>query len=303
MSDDTNPGIQGQRVRPNKGHESISRDAIQDPRLSFKATGILTFLLSLPDKWRTDAERLSKAKNSGGKAREGRDAIQAGLRELEDAGYLVRRKYQDERGTWRWIWRYSDDPSDLRDLDVSPGQTGNGLPGDGPADDGPAGSLEVLQGEIQQKKDLKDSCSAGAEREPDGLFGAPFVAGVEPPANGKPRRRAGSSTPDPDGALFDEFWAAYPRKIGKGQARKAWGAAVKKTGPASVIAAARRFAESRRGEDPTFTPHPSTWLNGERWNDEPEQARNGGAAGGDRRSGAHRPYRDPEDLTAYLGSI
>ena len=157
--------------------------------------------------------------------------------------------------------------------------------------------------EPKEEREPKDSCSAGAERGSGALFGVPLEAGVEPPANGKSRRGSRSSTQDPDGALFDEFWVTYPRKIGKGQARKAWGTATKKTDPRAIITAARRYAASRKGEDPTFTPHPSTWLNGERWNDEPEHTRNSSAAGGDRRGGVHRPYRDPEDMSAYLGAI
>lgn len=173
-AEETKDGIHGQRVRKGKGHESISRDALQDPRLSFKATGMLAFLLSLPDNWRTDAERLSKSKNAAGKAREGREAIQAGLRELEDAGYLRRRKYQDEQGRWRWSWRYSDNPSDLLNQDVSPGQTGNGSPDDGSTDAGSAGhgspvDLEVLEVEVLQRDttDKETLSSEVADATPD----------------------------------------------------------------------------------------------------------------------------------------
>jgi hypothetical protein len=147
-----NHGITGQRIRAGKGHESIRREALQDTRLSFKATGILAYLLSLPDNWRTDAERLSQAKNSHGKAKEGREAMRAGLRELEDAGYLVRRKFQDGQGQWRWTWRYSDTPSDLREQDVSAGQTGDGLPDYGSPDDGSPVDIEVLEVEVLEKR-------------------------------------------------------------------------------------------------------------------------------------------------------
>lgn len=73
-------------------------------------------------------------------------------------------------------------------------------------------------------------------------------------------------TPDP----FDEFWKAYPRKVGKGQARKAWTTATKKTDPHLLVKASvafRQWCESEQTE-PQFIPHPATWLNGERWLDE-----------------------------------
>lgn len=76
------------------------------------------------------------------------------------------------------------------------------------------------------------------------------------------RERATSSDP-----LFDEFWATYPRKTDKGNARKAWEKAVKKREPQAIIAAAAAYAASK--PEPKFTAHPSTWLNGERWDDQP----------------------------------
>lgn len=69
---------------------------------------------------------------------------------------------------------------------------------------------------------------------------------------------------------FDEFWKAYPRKKGKGQARTAWVKAVKKVDPAVIVAAAVQFRQwcQQDGTEPQFIAHPSTWLNGERWLDE-----------------------------------
>lgn len=68
-------------------------------------------------------------------------------------------------------------------------------------------------------------------------------------------------------AGFDRWYDAYPRKVAKGQARKAWPAAVKKAGGVErLIEAARRYA-ARPDLDPKFIPHPATWLNGERWED------------------------------------
>ncbi|MGW4883392.1 hypothetical protein [Streptomyces murinus] len=72
---------------------------------------------------------------------------------------------------------------------------------------------------------------------------------------------------------FDDFWAAYPRKVAKGTARTAWAKALKRGAePADVIAAAARAAAQWRAAhtEVRFIPHPTTWLNGERYDDEPE---------------------------------
>jgi hypothetical protein len=72
--------------------------------------------------------------------------------------------------------------------------------------------------------------------------------------------------------MFARFYAIYPRRIGKKAAEKAWAKAMK-TGadPELVIQSAQRYAASRVGQDPKYTPHPATWLNQGRWEDEPER--------------------------------
>jgi len=69
----------------------------------------------------------------------------------------------------------------------------------------------------------------------------------------------------PSLAEFEQFWKAYPRKVGKGAAQKAWAAAVRKADPDRIIEAVERYAWP---DEPSFIPHASTWLNGQRWEDE-----------------------------------
>jgi hypothetical protein len=69
---------------------------------------------------------------------------------------------------------------------------------------------------------------------------------------------------------FEEFWAAFPRKVAKETARKRFATAVKGGAePATIIAAARRYREERAGQPPRYTKHPTTWLQGQCWLDEP----------------------------------
>lgn len=68
---------------------------------------------------------------------------------------------------------------------------------------------------------------------------------------------------------FVEFYEhAYPRRQGRAQARKAWFKALKLADSQTLVEAARRFAADPNRED-AFTPHPATWLNQERWTDDP----------------------------------
>jgi hypothetical protein len=69
---------------------------------------------------------------------------------------------------------------------------------------------------------------------------------------------------------FQAFWSAYPRKVARGAAVKSWGAAIKRGAePDRVIAAVVAFAVTVSGKDAEYVPHASTWLNQERYDDEP----------------------------------
>jgi hypothetical protein len=69
--------------------------------------------------------------------------------------------------------------------------------------------------------------------------------------------------------LFEGFWAVYPRKVGKGAALKAYRHALKRASHAEIAAGAKRYAASK--PDPQYTAHASTWLNADRWLDEPDR--------------------------------
>ena len=72
--------------------------------------------------------------------------------------------------------------------------------------------------------------------------------------------------------IFDCFWSVYPRRQGKAQARVAFDKASKVCDPKVIIAAAERFALDPNRED-QYTPHPTTWLNQGRWDDDPLPAK------------------------------
>ncbi len=71
------------------------------------------------------------------------------------------------------------------------------------------------------------------------------------------------------------WWLHVPRKAGKGQARRAFKGARKKADAETLLAGIRRYASEVAGEDSSFTKHPSTWLNGECWLDEPPKPKGG----------------------------
>ena len=74
---------------------------------------------------------------------------------------------------------------------------------------------------------------------------------------------------------FSHWWTIYPRRKGKGQARRAFKSAIKRIGWEQLRDATEAFSEHCKGKDPQFVPYPATWLNGERYDDEPDSAVSG----------------------------
>jgi hypothetical protein len=83
------------------------------------------------------------------------------------------------------------------------------------------------------------------------------------PATRESRRDTGTDDP-----AFAAFWALYPRKEGKGAARKAFQKACRNVPAERILEGAGKYAEDPN-RDPAYTAHPSTWLNQERWDDAP----------------------------------
>lgn len=67
---------------------------------------------------------------------------------------------------------------------------------------------------------------------------------------------------------FARWYAAYPRKEGKGQALKAYKAALKKVDAETLLEAAHDAAKRWESRERRYIPMPASWLNGERWLDE-----------------------------------
>ncbi|MAO22113.1 MAG: hypothetical protein CMJ25_15300 [Phycisphaerae bacterium] len=72
-------------------------------------------------------------------------------------------------------------------------------------------------------------------------------------------------------AIFDDLWKMYPKKVGKGQARKAYSSALRKVDHDKIHLALIEYVRSTQNDDKKYLPHLSTWLNGERWDDEVQE--------------------------------
>ena len=80
------------RVKKNENFTTMCNIHLRDKSLSLKAKGMLSIFLSLPDEWHYSVKGLSEI------CQEGPDCIRSVLKELEAAGYLIRRRTRKENG-------------------------------------------------------------------------------------------------------------------------------------------------------------------------------------------------------------
>lgn len=81
----------------------------------------------------------------------------------------------------------------------------------------------------------------------------------------EPKPIANTISLEPDG--FSVFWNAYPRKVSKTNALKAWKRA-ELPDLQVILAAIAVQSKTKQWQTPEYIPHPATWINGRKWEDE-----------------------------------
>jgi hypothetical protein len=176
------------------------------------------------------------------------------------------------------------------------------------ADDGTIFSRRMKRDDEKAARDKTNGKAGGNPR---------LNAGVNPPdkaqrpdaifqkRESKERTRASALVAPWTEADRERFWAAFPNKIGKADAIKAFDKASNKVTPEVLFPALNRYAN--KSDDRPFC-NPSTWLNQERWLDQPA-ANNGNRTSNPRTSGvdailtvATRKARELDRNDAMAGS-
>lgn len=127
---------------------------------------------------------------------------------------------------------------------------------------------------IQQKRSKFPGPDSGSRKSTVGHGDSPPESesnpNTNPNQNPNPNARARG-----DGA-FDRFWAEYPKKVGKGQAQKAFS---KISVPVETLIEAvqrQRNSVQWQKDGGQYIPNPATWLNQRRWEDDLDSLNMGG---------------------------
>lgn len=114
VSPDGGGAVRIRRSKPVDNFTIIPNAVLRDDRLSYCARGVLAELLSRSSGWETNADALSERarRHRGDIVGEGRRGLRAAFRELEVAGYMVRRKEKGEKGRFVTVLEVYDVPQD-----------------------------------------------------------------------------------------------------------------------------------------------------------------------------------------------
>ena len=213
------------RVEKNENYTVMSNYHLSDSRLSLKAVGLLSKMLSLPEDWDYTIRGLTSI------CREGRDAIQGAIVELEEAGYIQRQQRHDENGKF-------------------------------------AGNEFVIHEAPLTVKPLTENPPELNTKLTKYLNNTPPI--VPPKGKGRERKRKEPKTaPDWLPERFAAFWSSYPRGEGKQKAIQAWDRLQPDDNLLRNMALGlMRQLQSPDWQRGIGIPHASTWLNQRRWEDE-----------------------------------
>jgi len=226
--------IRGKR----QGFTVLYNSVLRDGRLNLKTKGLFAIMQSFPEDWEYSVSGLAARVGIG------RDGIRGCLRQLEDAGYLLREQPHGERG------RFSRTTYVLQDQ-APPGSLKNPPVTEKPSTVKPSPDNPLTENPTQVNKQVSKETLSKAPIPPVGV--------------------------DMQSELFERFWHTYPRHDAKAPARKAWMRLKPDIQLCRTMAAAleqQKQSEGWQRDNGRYIPMPATWLNQRRWEDEaPTQER------------------------------
>ena len=272
------------RVEKTHDYTVMANHHLRDERLSLKAKGLLSMLLSLPDDWEISIRGLASI------VTDGVGAVQTGINELIEAGYIVRRRQHADTGAFagfEYIIHevppctenpYTANPYTGKPYTENPAQSSKDklstLPPIVPQSDADGGNPSVSLAADTSP------VSGGKEGEKVEAGGGGDVSNSDTPP--KRKRRATKNAPDYRPDTFARFWAAYPRGEDKQGAIAAWDEL--KPDDATLQAMSRALVRQKASEEwqrGIGIPYAVRWLRRRRWEDEIKAPAPPESAGGD----------------------
>lgn len=238
------------RKRKKNGFTQISNSVFENENLSYRAKGVLGYLLSRPNNWKFNKTDLVR------RSTEGRDAIYKAIDELKEQGYLhIYRNVLKDGKFDGWIWEYDDIPFMPEHLK---NRTTEKQPNTGEKQPIPRTTENPYDG-----KTVLREISTYNNTE------------LNNTNNNNNKEKEIKTIKLTTGELEKEFetiWMLYPRKIGRKKAFDSFTKArkTKKISYETIENGLYRYIRylEQQGTDEQYIMHGSTWMNQEKWQDE-----------------------------------
>lgn len=261
------PGAVQSFGRPNDQFTIIANAFLRDDRIKPSAFRIAVYVLSHSANFRLTQGLIASVLGMN------ETTIRRAFKELEELRYLVRVPTRDERGHRAADDLYlSQEPFTDELAQSLPGnsQGWESQAGESQHWDSPPPKKSIHSKKTKEQEDHEETSPPGD----GGLF----------PADPEDLSR---KSIDLD-LEFEGWWKQYPRKVGKGQALRAYKGARKGASLEELANGLRRasIAWEAARTAPQYVPHASTWLNGQRWLDDPAAIAHAGDARGAYRNDA-----------------
>ena len=220
-------------VRTNKAKDFtvIANIVFRDERLSVKAKGIYCTICSLPDTWDLSLKGLERITGEGSKS------LRAGIKELEDNGYM-KMKRVNTKGVVETIWTFYESPET-------------------PINTVSSENVNVQNVSLQNVNVQNVSLQNGNQ------YNTKSIKNL----NNKELKREKNNETD---ILFFQFYDLYPKKQGKQSAIKAFEKALKITTIDTILQGVNNYKAqiASKNTEMQYVKQPATWLNAGCWDDD-----------------------------------
>lgn len=222
------------RVEKTKNYSVVHNGFLRRNDLSWKAKGILTYILSLPDDWKININELMKHSTDGERS------FRSGWKELSEAGYVSRRPIREGQRIKFWETIVRENVDNITDselcsfVDVQ--------------------NLQVHSVHVQNHKLLNTNNTNNLN--------------IQSTNNTNTHYRASESELK---RRFEDIWTIYPNKKGKPKAFTAYKKAIKDgVTDDEIIKGLNNYLKEIeiKGTAKQYIKHGSTWFNNKGWEDD-----------------------------------
>ncbi|AID01536.1 hypothetical protein BE24_05460 [Staphylococcus xylosus] len=202
----------------------VHKDFIHDSNLSWKAKGILLYLLSRPDDWQVYETEIVKHSSDG------LSGLKSGIKELEEVGYIQRNRKRDDKGRLKeYEYLVYEQPNHVRFSNVGKTNVGNSY----------IGKTYVGESHTTNNNSTNNDLTNNNNTNNDSNTSATNVT----------RER------------FEEWWKLYDKKLDKKKAFSLFKSALKEHSYETIMNGTREYLKTITNKQ--YQKYPKTFLSQE----------------------------------------